>query len=77
MSTQDEIIRALMTVPEKKLKIIEIIKKVPIIDGHLDYAVVSEMAAEIKVAEDEADAYGKHTTDAVKSLMECRALGES
>ena len=68
----DRVIAALMKVPEKKLLIIELANRVPVVNGHLDFDALAGMQPEINLATAEAKSYGAHTMMAVDSLIRLR-----
>jgi len=70
------VVRSLRKVPEKKLLIIELANTIPIANGELDYAELTERQLEINLAIAEAKAYGSHTIMAVDSLVRLRAREE-
>ncbi len=72
----ERIVRALEKVPPKKLLIIELANQIPIKDGELDYAEVSERQKEINLAIAEAKVYGTHTIQAVDSLSRLQSRVE-
>lgn len=72
----ERVVAALQKVPEKKLLIVELVNRVPIKHGELDYAVLSDMQPQINLAITEAKAYGAHTIQAVDVLVRLRAKGE-
>lgn len=76
MDTVDTIISALKKVPEKKLAIIELANQIPIVDGTFDPRVLSDKATEVKLAVDEATAYGTHTINAVNALIAMKPAKE-
>jgi hypothetical protein len=65
----EKVVEALKTVPEKKLRIIELANSIPIKDGNLDIDVLSKMAPEINLATQEAIAYGNATIRAIQALV--------
>ena len=67
MNPQD-VIRALQTVPEKRLQLIELARQVVKTDGTIDLEKASFLAAEISQASQEAEGYGNATQRAVWSL---------
>ena len=73
----DRVVKALEKVPEKKLLIIELANQIPLINGQLDYAIVSDRQLDINLAIAEAKAYGSHTIMAVDSLVRLRAREET
>ncbi len=72
----DRVVAALLTVPEKKLLIIELVNSIPVVNGQLDYDIVSERQLDINLAITEAKTYGSHTMMAVDSLVRVRAIEE-
>ena len=69
----ERVVRALQKVPEKKLLIIELVNQIPIKNGELDYAELTERQPEVNLAIAEAKAYGTHTIMAVDALVRLRA----
>ena len=67
------VVTALLKVPEKKLLIIEIANTIPIVNGELDYAELSNRQLDINLAIAEAKVYGSHTLLAVDSLVRLKA----
>ena len=72
----EKVVNALQKVPEKRLLIIELANTIPIKDGVLDSAVISERRREINLAIAEATAYGGRTIQAVDALVRLRARKE-
>jgi len=72
----ERVVAALIKVPEKKLRIIEFVNSIPIVNGELDYKVLSDKAPEINLIIQEAAVYGAHTMQAVESLLTLRAKEE-
>lgn len=72
----DRVVKALQKVPEKRLLIIELANSIPIRNGNLDAAVMTEKEREINLAIAEAKAYGGCTIMAVDSLVRLRGRGE-
>ena len=66
-----EIIKALHTVPPKKLKIIELVNRVTV-KGKVDHSKINE--GELNLAHAEAHAYVKATQAAVHALRELEAV---
>jgi hypothetical protein len=73
----DRIITALLKAPEKRLMIIEIANTIPIVNGELDYAELTNRQLEINLAIAEAKVYGAHTLMAVDSLVRLRVKREA
>ena len=73
----DRIITALLKAPEKRLMIIEIANTIPIVNGELDYAELTNRQLEINLAVAEAEVYGAHTLQAVDSLVRLRVKREA
>jgi hypothetical protein len=69
MDTKD-LIRVLKTVPEFRLRLIELAWKVIREDGQVDQDKVSFNRKEIDEAVEEAKAYGQATKEAVRCLMQ-------
>ena len=74
--TQERVIAAILTVPEKKLLLVQLVNSIPIVNGELDYQEVSNKQLEINLAIQEAKVYGSHTIQAVDSLVRLRAIEE-
>ena len=71
--TPGELIRALGTVPEKRLRILELVSEVVDENGNLDREQVTLQAAELQEAIQEARAYKKETERlrwGLKSIMD-------
>lgn len=69
MDTIDLVIKALKTVPEKRLLLIDLANRIPIINGGFDPETVSELQPEINLAVQEVQAYGGHTIQAIDSIL--------
>ena len=67
-SDADRVIRALATVPEKSLRLIELINQLVGPDGQVDYTKAAEMAPEVNLAVAEASAYVQGTARATLAL---------
>lgn len=65
----EKVVDALKKVPEKKLQLIELANRIPIKNGNLDIAVLSDMIPEVNLATAEAVAYGTQTIKAVQALV--------
>lgn len=74
--TINRVVTALLTVPEKKLLLIQLVNSIPVVNGELDYQEVSNKQLEINLAIQEAKVYGSHTMMAVDSLVRLRAIEE-
>ena len=72
----NKVIAALLTVPEKKLLILQLVNSISVVNGELDYQEVSNKQLEINLAIQEAKVYGSHTMMAVDSLVRLRAIEE-
>ena len=72
----NRVIDALLTVPEKKLLLIDLVNQIPIKNGELDYQEIQKKTLEINLAITEAKTYGVHTAQAVDSLLRLRSKGE-
>ena len=66
--TNQDLIRALGTVPEKKLVLLELARELLGPDGTLNMERAAAMAAEVKTAVDEARAYATETEKAKWAL---------
>jgi len=73
----ERVVAALIKVPEKKLRIIELVNSIPIVNGGLDYKVLSDKAPGINLVIQEAEVYGAHTMQVVESLLTVRAKEET
>lgn len=69
----ERIVTALQKVPEKKLLIVELVNKIPIRNGELDYAELANRQPEVNLAIIEAKIYGSHTMMAVDALIRLRS----
>ena len=72
----DLVIEALKKVPEKSLKIIELVNSLTLRDGDLDYEELAKIQPEVNLAVAEAKAYGAHTLMAVNALIRVKAVTE-
>lgn len=72
----NRVVTALLKVPEKKLRIIELVNEVPIKNGELDYDELAKRQLDVTLAIGEAKSYGAHTLQAVDSLVRLRAREE-
>lgn len=70
--TQEKVIAAFLTVPEKKLLIIQLANEIPLKDGELDPVELLKKQPEINLAIAEAKNYGAHTLQAVDHLIRLR-----
>ncbi|MBN1690422.1 MAG: hypothetical protein JW901_05330 [Dehalococcoidia bacterium] len=70
--TTKRLVAALRKVPEKKLRIIDLVKAVTV-KGEVDYNLVSEKQKEINLAEAEARAYIQMTHQAQGALRNITA----
>ena len=71
----DKVIAAILTVPEKKLLLIQIVNSIPIKNGEIDYLEIQKRILEINLAITEAKIYGVHTMQAVEALLRLRSKG--
>ena len=71
----DKVIAAILTVPEKKLLLIQIVNSIPIKNGEIDYLEIHKRTLEINLAITEAKTYGVHTMQAVDALLRLRSKG--
>jgi len=72
----ERVVDVLRKVAEKKLLIIDIVNRIPIVNGELDYQKLSNKTLEINLAIQEAKVYGAHTLQAVDSLVRVKAREE-
>ncbi len=72
----NRVIDALLTVPEKKLLLIDLVNQIPIKNGELDYLEVSNRQLYVNLAISEAKVYGAHTAQAVEALISMRTKEE-
>jgi hypothetical protein len=70
------VVAALQTVPEKKLRLIELANRIPVKNGDFDLDVVADLAEEINLARVEAAAYGAATVAAVEALLKTRGQAQ-
>ncbi|MDP2917087.1 MAG: hypothetical protein Q8O16_04065 [Dehalococcoidia bacterium] len=73
----ERVVTALLKVPEKKLRIIELVNEIPIKYGELDYTELAKRQLDVTLAIAEAKSYGTHTIMAVDSLIRLRAREEA
>ena len=71
----DKVIAAILTVPEKKLLLIQIVNSIPIKNGEIAYLEIQKRTLEINLAITEAKIYGVHTMQAVDALLRLRSKG--
>lgn len=69
----EKVVRALKTVPEKKLLIIEIANDVVTEKGDLDYDKLIDKQREVNLAIAEAKAYSQATQRAIRALADLPA----
>ncbi len=69
----DRVLRALATVPEKSLLIIELTRELVGPDGQVDYNKASERAAAVNLAVAEAEGYVRGTARAITALQQIPA----
>ena len=74
--TIDQVIKAILKVPEKKLLLIQLVNSIPIINGELDYLEIQKKTLEINLAITESKSYGAHTMQAVDALLRLRSKEE-
>lgn len=72
-SDADRVIRALTTVPEKRLRLIELVRQLVGPDGMVDHDKATEMAPEVNLAVAEATAYVQATARAMNALRQIPA----
>ncbi|MBA7484350.1 hypothetical protein ES707_19875 [subsurface metagenome] len=72
----DRVIAALKKVPEKDLLIIELVNKVCLANGQLDYDELARIQPDVNLAVSEAKMYGAHTLVAVDTLKMLQARTE-
>lgn len=65
----DKVVRALKSVPEKSLLIVDLANEVVTKKGELDYDKLIDKQREVNLAVAEAKAYSKATQRALKALM--------
>jgi len=70
--TPQDLIEILKTVPEKRLKLIELARQVVKEDGGLDQNKLASLAEELELAIEEAQVYAKATEGALWSLKKLR-----
>ncbi|HDZ26386.1 hypothetical protein LCGC14_1149330 [marine sediment metagenome] len=70
--TIEKLIKVLEKVPEKNLRLIDLINELTI-DGEIDVDLLGEREGEINLAIAEAKMYGSHTIIAVNSLQQLEA----
>ncbi|MDO9333066.1 MAG: hypothetical protein Q7T57_00890 [Dehalococcoidales bacterium] len=73
----ERVVTALLKVPEKKLRIIELVNSIPIVNGELDYTELANRQLDINLASAEAKYYGAHTLQAVDALVRLRTREEA
>ena len=66
----DDVVRALISVPEKRLRLIELTREIVAEDGSIDPKKVSFYRKELDEAVAEAEAYARETNEAVRCLRE-------
>ena len=76
MTDHDRVIKALATVPEKHLLIVDLAGELTTEKGALDYELVSERMPDINMAVAEARAYARATAHAVNALKSIPARGQ-
>lgn len=69
----DRVVRALQTVPEKHLLIIDIANEVTTKKGELNYDLLIDRQREVNLAVAEAKAYSHSTQRAIKALADLPA----
>ena len=72
----DKVIAAILTVPEKKLLLIQIVNSIPIKNGEIDHLEIQKRTLEINLAITEAKTYGVNTMQAVDALLRLRSKKE-
>jgi hypothetical protein len=72
----ERVVAAILKTPPKNLLIIQLVNRIPIINGELDYNALSDKQLEINLAIAEAKVYEAHTLQAVDSLVRLKARGE-
>jgi hypothetical protein len=68
--TPDELVRALRTVPEKRLRILELARELANEKGELDLERAAARADEVEMADREASAYAQATRNVLRWLTE-------
>ena len=69
------VIHVLRTVPEKRLRVFELVGELRDPDGHLDLDAIGARQAEVNLALAEAKAYARHTAQAVDALRRLAPRG--
>ncbi len=75
-SDHERVLRALTTVPEKRLLIIDLATELTNKEGALDYEQVRERLPDINLAVAEAQVYAKATATAINALKQIPARGQ-
>ena len=76
MTDHDRVIKALATVPEKHLLIVDLAGELTTEKGTLDYELVNERMPDINMAVAEARAYARATANAINALKNIPARGQ-
>lgn len=69
------VVRVLRSVPEKRLRVFELVDELRDQDGHLDLDAVGARQAEVNLALAEAKAYARHTAQAVDAVRRLAPRG--
>ena len=72
----ERVVTALRKVPEKRLLLVDLVNRIPMKDGQLDYDAVTAIQPEVNMAVAEAKMYGTQTLMVVDSLKRVIARGE-
>jgi hypothetical protein len=70
------VVKALRSVPEQKLLLIELANRVGVKKGDLDYERLQDMQPEVHLALSQAQAYAAETAKALQALVNLKALEE-
>lgn len=70
MSDHDRVIAALVTVPEKELKLIHLARELVGENGQIDHEKAAQRAPEVNLALAEAGAYTRTTASAIQALRD-------
>jgi len=76
MTDHDRVIKALATVPEKRLLIIDLVGELTTDKGALNYKLVSERTPDINLAVAEARVYARATAMAINALNNIPTRGQ-
>ena len=73
----NEVIQALMSVPEKRLLLVQLANELVGPNGELDYEKAVERTPEVNLAVAEANAYARATQEALRALTSIPARAET